>query len=288
LNDTVNDTVNVDNESEAKKQTEYQVLEIGEVDANSEGNHVNEVSLIPEIIKKDTIDSKKTINYNDVDYEAEYDMTSIGYYYQNERDIYQYKSGETITKFGINCVTNKIDSYSFVRLNFKNDITEAEISRDECLEIAQKYLAQYIEITNYELIDERYYPATPTDIPYYNFEFRRVSDGVRTSDCAYIEVSAFGDVESHLFISLGEMKGAKLPSKEDMQTIQVKVDEKLKAIYKDASEKYEVTYDNLSPLFVRLADGRYAFEYSISVTLRQHDNPEFGYSELTKLLVYLD
>ena len=73
-----------------------------------------------------------------------------------------------------------------------------------------------------------------------------------------------------------------------MQIIRTKVEEKLKSIYDSISDKYTVSYEIRDPLLIRLSDGKYAFEYSVGVSLASHDNPDMPFSELTKLLVYLD
>ena len=269
------------------QKKEFVVLEAGEYDSNSEANHKMEISLSPEIVKKDINNTTKMIKYNNDQYDSKYRKTSEGYFYRNELDLYECEKNQTEFTFGINSDTGKIDRYSWWNPNYVKEITKPELTRDENLEIARNYLAKYIDTNDYELVDEKY-----RDIPeykaIYDFEFRRVINGIQTSDCAYIGVTVFGDISDHLFISLGEMADAELPSDEDMQTIRTKVEEKLKTIYDNVSDKYTVSYGIPDPVFVRLSDGKYAFEYDIDVSLAPHDNPDMPISELTKLLVYLD
>ena len=265
----------------------YEVLEAGNYDNLSGANHTEEISIALETKEKIFIDREKNISFNGSDYAVEYDNTAESYLYRTEVDYYESEETGKLVEFGINTKTGNIDRYSWVDVNYAKEIDKPEISRDECFEIAWNYLTKYIDTKNYELINEKY-----RDIPeykaIYDFEFRRVIDGVQTSDCAYIEVTVFGDVVGHMFISLGEMADAKLPSDEEMQTIRTKVEEKLKTIYDNVSEKYTVSYEIPDPVFVRLSDGKYAFEYDIGVSLAPLNNPNMPISELTKLLVYLD
>lgn len=266
---------------------QYDVLEVGGYDNLSGANHSEEISIALETKEKILIDREKNISFNGSDYAVEYDNTAESYLYRSEVDYYEKNEPGRMVKFGINAKTGNIDRYSWVDVNYAKEIDKPEISRDECFEIAQKYFANYIDVSEYEFVDE-YYREIPEFKACYEFEFRRVIDGIRTSDCAYIDVTVFGDVVNHMFISLGEMKDAKLPSSEDMQTIRTKVEEKLKAIYDNVSDKYAVSYEIPDPIFVRLSDGKYAFEYDIGVSLAHHDNPDMPVSELTKLLVYLN
>ena len=269
------------------QKKEFVVLEVGEYDSNSEANHKTEISLSPKITKNNLNNTTKAVQYNNTKYDSEYKRTNEGYFYNNKLDIYDYKDGETRITFGINSGTNKIDRYSWVNDNYVKDISKPELSREECIEIAWNYLTKYIDTADYEVVGEKYL-TIPEYKAIYEIEFRRVIDGIQTSDCAYIGVTVFGDISDHLFISLGEMANAKLPSDEDMQTIRTKIEEKLKTIYDNVSDKYTVSYEIPDPVFVRLSDGKYAFEYDIDVSLAPHDNPDMPISELTKLLVYLD
>lgn len=265
----------------------YKILEVGGYDNLSGAKHSEEFEIELKAKEKIFVSKEKNISFNNSEYAVEYDMTAESYLYRTEIDYYEKKESGKRVKFGINTKTGNIDRYSLMDVNYIKEITKSELSRDECLEIAWNYLAKYIDTKDYELVDEKY-----RDIPeykaIYDFEFRRVIDGIQTSDCAYIEVTVFGDVVDHMFISLGEMADAELPSDEDMQTIRTKVEEKLKTIYGNVSDKYTVSYEIPDPVFVRLSDGKYAFEYDIDVSLAPHDNPDMPISELTKLLVYLD
>ena len=116
----------------------------------------------------------------------------------------------------------------------------------------------------------------------------RLIDGVETGDTAVISITVFGDVIGHTFGLLGAMKGATLPSESDIKLIEENVDKKLQNIYSNVTDKYSVSYEIPDPLFIRMADGRYAFEYFVEVDLTPKDDTEHTISEVTKLLVYVD
>lgn len=122
----------------------------------------------------------------------------------------------------------------------------------------------------------------------YTFHFSRIIDGIETYDCAIIGITVFGDIIDHSFLSLGEMKDAKLPSESDMEIIEENVDRKLKDIYNNVTDKYSVSYEVPEPLFIRMADGRYALEYFVEVGLTPKDDAEYTISEATVLIVYVD
>ena len=121
----------------------------------------------------------------------------------------------------------------------------------------------------------------------YDFEFARVIDGIKTSDTAYIGVSVFGDVISHLFVSLGELADAEAPTEKEMEIIQDHVDAKLAAIYENVSSKYDISFEIEDTVLVRLSDGKYAMEYYVRTDLVAKDT-QAKVAEATKLLVYLD
>jgi hypothetical protein len=121
----------------------------------------------------------------------------------------------------------------------------------------------------------------------YEFEFRRVIGGINTSECAYIGVSIFGDVVSHLFTMLGKMKSAPVPSNEDFEIIEQNIDDKIKTIYANVSSKYDYTYSVVDTVLVRLSNGKYALEYGIDVELTPVSFSE-AVHERTQLLVFLD
>jgi hypothetical protein len=205
-------------------------------------------------------------------------------------DYYENKQNGKTTTIGINSHSGRNDKYSYYDKNYLDEINKksaTELTRDECFDIARKYFDKFEDASQYTLVNERY-----DDIPEwkgaYLFEFRRVIDGIQTCDCAFVRVTVFGDVIGHTFISLGEMEGATLPSESDIKLIEENVDKKLQNIYSNVTDKYSVSYEIPDPLFIRMADGRYAFEYFVEVDLTPKDDTEHTISEVTKLLVYVD
>ena len=268
-------------------QTEpYSVLEVGGYDNFSGADHQSEITLEIENYSKILKSSKKTVKVNGVDWDVEYYASQKGYLYKNNLDCYEKKSDGVYVQIGINEKTGVVDSYSWVDVNYCENKTDPELSEEDCLNIAKTYLNEFIDSDDYEVINTRYLEI-PEYRAIYDFEFVRMIDGVKTSDKANIGVSVFGDVISHLFISLGEMDGAVLPTNEEMQIIQDNVDNKVKDIYDNVSEQYDISYNISDKVLVKLSNGKYAFEYYITVDLKTENiSPEI--TETTKLLIYLD
>lgn len=204
-------------------------------------------------------------------------------------DCYRYhdkEKGIAVEK-GINSYTGNTDWYYFYNKNYLAEINKPELTRDECREIAKKYFDEFIDSSEYDVTYERYM-YVPEWKGVYTFHFSRIIDGIETYDYAIIGITVFGDIIDHSFLSLGEMKDAKLPSESDMEIIEENVDRKLKDIYNNVTDKYSVSYEVPEPIFIRMADGRYALEYFVEVGLTPKDDAEYTISEATVLIVYVD
>ena len=276
-----------DNNSATKT---FEVLEVGEFDNNSEAKHYAEIVLQNDRYQKSNIEKNKAVTLNETQLDLTYATSKNSYFYHDNVDYYENKQNGKTTRVGINSHSGRNDRYSYYDKNYLDEINKksaTELTRDECFDIARKYFDKYEDTSQYTLVNERY-----DDIPEwrgtYSFEFRRVVQGIETCDCAYIRFTVFGDIIRHTFISLGEMKDATLPSESDIKLIEENVDKKLQDIYSNVTDKYSVSYEIPDPLFIRMADGRYAFEYFVGVDLTPKNDTDSTISEATTLIVYVD
>jgi hypothetical protein len=264
----------------------YTVLEVGGYDNFSGANHMEDITLDNENYSKVLVIPQKTVKINGNDWKVEYCGSQKGYLYKNDLDNYTRDEDGVFVDIGINKDTGTVDSYMWVDQEYVESQTGAELTEEECLDIAKTYLGDYVKTDEYEVVNVRYLEI-PEYKAIYDFEFARVIDGIKTSDTAYIGVSVFGDVISHLFVSLGELADAEAPTEDEMEIIQNNVNAKLDAIYENVSSKYDISFEIEDTVLVRLSNGKYAMEYYVRADLVAKDT-QAKITESTKLLVYLD
>ena len=271
----------------ATKNEKFKVFEADCSDNVSGANHLKEIDLSTKNYESSNVERYKTINFNGTDFYLEYDETKEGYLYNNSVDYYRINEQGRYTEIGVNSGNGNIDWFLWRDVNYTKEVGKPQLTKEECRNIATEYFARFAEISEYELISEGYWDAQESGA-FHIFQFVRVINGIQTSDTATIDVSIFGDVLAHRFKSLGEMKSAKLPSESDIKLIEENVDKKLNDIYSNVADEYEISYELPDPIFIRLKDGKYAFEYSVEVNLLYKDSSNQILSELTKLIVYID
>lgn len=267
---------------------QYTVLEVGGYDYISNAVHSAEFSILTEETVEFDSPQEIKVKYNDTEYSAIYDCTSKGYLFNSEVEHYVQKEDGNQIQFGINKGTGNIDRYVWLSKDYLNATNLVEKSKEDCLAAAKEYLASYVDdIDSYELIGEQYWEI-PEYGAIYDLDYARIINGVKTSDYASINITIYGTVVSHHFVSLGEMKAAHLPNQEKMIAIQTDVDEKLTNIYASLKGEYSVSYELNKMVFSKLADGRYALEYYYEVELCQLGEGFRPMSEMTHLIVVLE
>lgn len=274
---------------ETDNSERFKVLEVGDYDYVSGAEHSCEISYNTEFYKKTDIEQNKKIGFNGIDYQMEYIETRETYLYNGNADFYINKEGNTIIQIGTNCSTGNVEWYSWYDLDHYKSSDKEKLTKSKCREIATEYVKQFLDISEYELTSESDLPSKEDGYVSYLFIFTRIIEGIETCDSAFIRITEYGDISLLNFVSLGSMKDAKLPSESDMKTIEENVEKKLQDIYDNVSDKYSISYEIPKPTFIRMHDGRYAFEYSVGVelTLKEGDDAR-PFSELTQLIVYVD
>ena len=215
----------------------YTVIEVGGADFNSIANHDSDIVLEIKSEKELRLNKNKTFELNSKSYDVEYKYTQKTYLFNGEMDVYR-SNKATI---GVNKKTGNIDRYtSMGDGNYLDGVVGAEKSYYECLEIAKKYLGKAVsDVENYDVADYRYLEM-PEYKAVYSFEFARFVNGMKTSDSAFVGVTVYGDVISHIYQNLGGMKDAPVPSEAEMAEIRANVYQKLEDIYGGIKAEYDV------------------------------------------------
>ena len=267
---------------------EYRVLEAGGLsDVSSDANHQTEIQLESKIYQKATPPENRTVSINGVDYEVQYEKSSESYYYYSEYDFYSSKEGDIHVQVGFNNVTEKMDLLLCLDFSLESGHPEEEKSQEECRRIATEFLGQFADpIGDYNLIFEKKSPLS-NSADAYTFTFARIREGFETTDKAIIDVNNYGNVFGYSFLSFGEMKNCKAPSKSEMETIEQAVAAKLDQIY-TLSDEFSYRHETQTVTLAKLKDGKCALIYDIKVTKQSGDGETTYYSELCKLVVPLD
>ena len=272
------------NTQETKK---YQVLESGMSDSAVPGaHHTNDINIyintyirLPEGTEKEAIVNGKKI-------ELTYYDSLEGSYYNDNYDSYHKMDDYSLTVININQKTGNVDFYLNSIRNYMDivDVNNKK-SEDECKSIAIKYFEKYSNNDEYEIV--RISSSRLGKFSVFNFYFSRVINGVETMDGGCVTVTEYGDVYSHDFDALGEMKDVEVPDADELEIIDNSVDEKIKEIYKNISNEYTVSYEIYSRTLVRFDDGRYAMRYLLDVNIESIDPELISWSEGPMFFVYL-
>ena len=84
------------------------------------------------------------------------------------------------------------------------------------------------------------------------------------------------------------MKNAKLPSNSEMKDIRKSVSKKLNQIYEPVKDEYDVTIGEEELVFMRLADGRCALQFTYENLLDAKDGSQKGLHDQAKLIVFVE
>ena len=273
----------------------YTALEFGVYEFNFSGTkHNQDIKLGETTYFEASSNIPKSINVLGMEYIAKYDESVKGYLYNENIDYYKYTADTYTIEVGLNKNTNIVDYCSFAYKNYgENKKGSSKLTQDECKNIATDILNQYVNSNDYELTNVEKVSLTTYNM--YRFWFTRIINGIETKDSAYIAITEYGDLSKYIFTCLGEMENAIVPNADELDAIDASVHEKIRLIYSDIPEEYDMKYETRSREFVKLEDGKYAFEYVMVVNLlpknsNNSNNSEIIYlehSEVVNLLVYI-
>lgn len=291
LSDTKNNVENTDTENETQNNSDFEskyiALEIGPNDYVSGAAHNVDIKLISQEYISNNIGDAKKVSINNQEFSVEYYGSNKGYLYNDDKDCYQKITDNEYIEIYINNNKNRIDFYNWISKNYMDSKVDKEkLSSNDCQQIAMEHLNQYIDVDEYELLSVDYKEFIEID-GIYKFNFARVIDGIMTFDQATISVTVYGDVISHNFFCLGELKDAPIPTPSELIEIDKVVDEKIESIYKNISKKFSIEYEIDSKYIVKHSDGRYAMEYSLDVDIIPFSKDEESISERVNIMVYI-
>ena len=90
-------------------------------------------------------------------------------------------------------------------MNYVSSKSEtASLTEKQCSDIALQYFSQYVDTDKYSLVASNYLEI-PEYGAIYDFEFVFLVDENQTSDSAFIGVTIYGDVISHMFSTINRI-----------------------------------------------------------------------------------
>ena len=285
---TQNPTASNTNTSLKPEAFSFQIFETGVFDYYSEANHKIEIEL--ETTEKIDTNAEQQVffSFSGTDYVLPYEKTEEGYLSNSNYDIYKkIEKNKQYVELFLNRNTKRIDMLSCSDFLYLQHLDESakELDREECLMIVQNFLYQYIsDFDMYHFSEDLFY--APEFGIIYQFYFSRFVGGIETSDQATIWITAYGDIILYDIRGLGDMQGAELPTDEEMSQVQTGLDAKILEIYQRLEERYTIEHTIDDVLFIRLADGRYAFKYRIGAELTPKGDG-VSHAEVFELLVII-
>lgn len=270
--------------------SKYQIKEVGGFDNRhiADALHKQEIKLETKTEKELFVKNKRDIEYNGTLYNCTYNYTEKSYLFNGEIQNYTFDKDGIIIDFGINKKTGKIDKYFYIDIKYKDKNTNPSKTRDECVQIALDYFGSHVDdINEYTLIEEKY-RKIPEYEGVYDFKFARLKNGVKTIDGGNIGVTVYGDVISHLFTKLGDLKNEKMPNEHEFEEIQKNINTKIDKIYKNVITHKTIDFLTEDVIFMKLSDGRRVLQYFIVATSDPENDNEIGFRDQTVLLVYLN
>lgn len=168
---------------------------------------------------------------------------------------------------------------------YKPDLNKAQLTEQECLQIAQEYLmglTEYADQYNTHLSYD--YDGDKQGGPCYGFRFTRLLGKYKTYDVLIVAVSKTGDITCYNKSRFGCADGITLPSEQEYAEMEASAIKAMEKIYENRKYTYElrevyVSYD---------AQGKLAVEFMIGMTVWPQSAEEDAspWAELCCLLIY--
>ena len=154
-------------------------------------------------VKEDLIGTTRTIKIDGIAYEGTYVETEDTYVYSSSvSDQYVCKG----CGFWLDDKNGKL-----TRLIKASGYAETPIGEKEGREIAERFLSEFIDISNFRYDGFRSLDSE-LDGPHRTFVFKRELSGIPTSECARVNVTVAGEICDYLSTALGDFEGYTLPS----------------------------------------------------------------------------
>ena len=231
----------------------------GGSDNNSSGIIIEKETDFDGISTKFTDKAKRgttyTVDIDGVTYTGTYVNSTKSDYYRDDTDNYEVRVDGKIVTFSINRETGICRMFYVAG----EKSLGRELSQDECYEKAFAYAKKYIDdIDNYQSIaNNKRGPGRG-----YNFIWQRVVNGIGTSDVFSIAIKENGEIYDYVLQSIGSFKNTDI-SRVNTQEIENAVERKIINTYSGCSN---ITHSTTRVTLTRLANGKYAFVYNVSVS----------------------
>ena len=205
---------------------------------------------------KTKVGTKQTVTISGVTYTGTYVDSTRSDYYGDDTDNYSARVDGKIVDFSINRATGIVTSVLIDRGTLS---IGKKLTREECYTNAIKYLKAFVDdIEDYTLTDT-FDQGTSLG---YLFRLYRIVNGIKTSDCIDIRVNHQGEVCRYSLYSIGEMKNIDI-STIDIKNMDAAISNKINTLYKNYRN---INFSTENTMFARLANGKYAFIYDVSVS----------------------
>ena len=264
----------------------YRVFKMDTYDNDSDANLSVVIASLWDKYRDMSVTKEFELDYLGESYKLTYENTIDNYWYHGKWDMYQYKSEGKYVEIGINRDTKRIDVYTWWDKSYLDSIEQDELTRDQCLNIAEEYLSDLVNISQYELVNETYLQV-PEFNGVYTFYFNNSIDGIKTLDNVNISITSYGRVTSHALFSPGDIYNVKLPSEEEYEMIYEALESKMEEIYEQKKEDYDISYELTSSMLVRMKNGKYGIKFNYSVTISYKEAPDRAHDDLIELFVYI-
>ena len=244
-------------------EVSFNVLYAGGADGDLLGSEVEIETKINAIgtnfIDKEKVGTTKTIVVDGIEYKGTYTSSTRRDYYRDDTDNYFVQVGEKKVNFSINTETGACRDLTI----HGERMSGKEITRDEAYAKAIAHLKTYVpDIENYELVNENRGGNV------YDFIWQRTVNGIKTTDAASVTMTKTGEIFTHVLQSAGSFENADI-SDIDQHKMEKALSDKINYMY----EKYNgITYNAENIMLIRLANGKYAFEYRVNIEMRNETN----------------
>jgi len=264
----------------------YTIYETGMTDYCSGANHNDEYTTDFSPYRDDMVEQQKTFVFDNQEYVIDY-LETRTHYLIGSYDVYRKLENGFCLQYGISRETGIVVDYRWSDMKYATYDNGEEKTKEECLEIAKNHLSKFSKHCNdYQLVKES--TAHVPGSTGYLFKLTRMIDGVKTSDSVSIIVTVHGKIYSHQFTGLDQMINAKLPTENEMSTINKMTSDKINDIYDNVKDKYEISFDIEDVVFCKLKDGKEALYYTFEVNLKVTEDADKNFSEKTNLIVIIE
>lgn len=284
-------TTGIDNSSamdNEKKELDLSSNELSRDDAESTDNKRIEINLSSSRLNRDDAESSMTVNVFGKELTGTYQYTVSYPYYNCDYDTYIYTDEKGVKHiYNVNSKTKELVGYSH-SVNKDHVVKGFNYDYNKCLEIARKFLSEYVDVTKYECMsfeNSTQLFKTEYDGDFYTFYFVKIINGIKTNIISTVAVNTDGEIDIFSTYMDKMFDGAD--------------ETRFSSVYDEAKIKSDVekgiikafgsfdTYQIDEVKATRLKDGTLGFEYKVGVNFLNHDPENLGFDTGLDLFIGL-